>query len=172
MSVLAKDALLKCLKSGEIRIRPFKLSDVGPGSIDLHLGNDFRVFNKTHGIFKVVDNADYKKITKPMRVPTGDYLLIMPGELVHGITLERIKTADNISGRIEGRSRFARLGLIVHLSSGFMHPGNDSKIVLEMVNLSPVPLAVYPRTAICQMIFERTEGKSRYAGKFSHQTTT
>jgi dCTP deaminase len=96
----------------------------------------------------------------------------MPGELVHGITLERIKTADNISGRIEGRSRFARLGLIVHLSSGFMHPGNDSKIVLEMVNLSPVPLAVYPRTAICQMIFERTEGKSRYAGKFSHQTTT
>ncbi|MCL5016988.1 MAG: dCTP deaminase [Candidatus Parvarchaeota archaeon] len=172
MSVLAKDALLRSIKSKDIVIKPFNVSDVGPGSIDLHLGNDFRVFNKTHDIFKVVDNADYKNITKPVHVRNGDYLLIMPGELVHGITIERIKTSDNISGRIEGRSRFARLGLIVHLSSGFMHPGNDSRIVLEMVNMSPVPLAVYPGTAICQMIFERTEGRGKYAGRFFHQTTT
>lgn len=55
---------------------------------------------------------------------------------INGITEERIKLTNGYSTRIEGRSRFTRIGLLVHVSSGFIQPGTDGKVVLEIVNLS------------------------------------
>jgi len=74
-----------------------------------------------------------------------------------------------LSGRIEGRSRFARLGLLIHLSSGFIQPGSIGKVVLEILNVSPLPLALYPGTAICQVIIEEAKGATPYKGAFSGQ---
>ena len=81
-------------------------------------------------------------------------MVIQPGEMVLGITREKITLADNISGRLEGRSRFARFGLAVHVTAGFMHPGISNHQVLEIVNLGHAPLALYPDTRICQFVFE------------------
>ena len=74
--------------------------------------------------------------------------------MILGITREKITLADNISGRLEGRSRFARFGLAVHVTAGFMHPGISNHQVLEIVNLGHAPLAFYPDTRICQFVFE------------------
>ena len=169
MTVLAKDEILKLIKAGKLKIKPFDPKQVGPGSIDLHLGNTFRVFKKTHGIFHVTDNVDHERITETVHVKNGDYFLIMPGELIHGITKETIYLPDNLSGRIEGRSRFARVGLLTHLSSGFIHPGTTNKTVLEIANISPVPLAIYPGTRICQIVLEEVRGRTKYRGKFHLQ---
>lgn len=169
MAVLAKDEILKLIKSGKVKIKPFNLNQVGPGSIDLHLGNTFRVFKKTHGIFHVKDDTTHEKITEMVKVKNGSYFLIMPGELIHGITEEMVSLPDNICGRIEGRSRFARIGLLTHLSSGFMHPGTTNKIVLEIANISPISLAIYPGTKICQIILEEVRGRARYRGRFHLQ---
>ncbi len=169
MAILSSKEILKLVENGSLKIEPFSKSQVGPGSVDLRLGNEFRVFKKDKGVFHVNDDVDHRKITKSLKVENGNYVLINPGELIHGITKETVTLPDNLSARIEGRSRFARIGLLTHVSSGFIQPGSSAKIVLEIVNLSPMPLALYPGTKICQIILEEVRGRSYYRGKFSGQ---
>jgi dCTP deaminase len=103
-------------------------------------------------------------------VPEGQHILIMPGETVLGITRERLRLGPGLCGWLEGRSRFARLGLMVHISAPFMGPGINSQQVLEMSNFGPAPLAVVPGIAICQFVFQRLDGSESYAGLFAGQT--
>jgi dCTP deaminase len=109
-------------------------------------------------------------LTDEIKLKKDQKLLIQPGELVHGITLEKISLPDNISARIDGRSRFARIGLLTHVSSGFMQPGTVGKIVLEMANLSPIALSIKPNTKICQIVLDELKGRAKYAGKFINQS--
>ncbi len=167
MGVLTRDKIFEAIEQGDIEIDPFEPSHVGPGSIDLRLGHEFRVFRKLHQIFHVLDEADFHEITELVHVE--DYFLLMPGETVLGVTVERIKLAGSLCGRLEGRSRFARLGLMVHITAGFMQPGINNKQVLEISNVSSMPLALHPGTRLCQFIFERAEGEAFYQGRFSTQ---
>lgn len=165
--VLTKEVIQKEIAKGTIKIEPFNANNVGPGSVDLTLGDKFRVFIKSKKVFDVDDNCDYKKITK---LVAADSIVVKPKETVLGITKERITLPGNISGWLEGRSRFARLGLMVHISASFMQPGISNHQVLEISNMGDVPLRLHSGTKICQFIFERTEGTARYTGKFKDQT--
>ncbi len=167
MSILTRDEILKEIKAGNICIAPFNPDKVGPGSVDLHLGEDFRIFKKVHDIVDINDATDYERMTELIHAPDG--IVLMPGETILGITREVIKLAPNICGWLEGRSRFARGGLLVHISASFMQPGIDNQQVLEMTNFSPMPLRIHPGTAICQFIFQKTIGSARYEGKFKNQ---
>jgi dCTP deaminase len=169
MSVLIGKEIHKALKEKSISIEPLDKSQIGPGSIDLTLGNDFRIFKKRSRIYHVRNDSDFQGITEVVHVKDGDCIIVDPGEMVLGITKERITLADNISGRLEGRSRFARFGLAVHVTAGFMHPGISNHQVLEIVNLGHAPLALYPGTRICQFIFEKCNGHARYQGRFVKQ---
>jgi dCTP deaminase len=169
MSVLIGKEIQKALKQRLIIIEPLDKSQIGPGSVDLTLGNDFRAFEKRSQICHVTNDAHFEDITKVVHIKDGAYIAIRPGEMILGITKEKITLADNISGRLEGRSRFARFGLAVHVTAGFMHPGIANHQVLEMVNLGHAPLALYPGTRICQFIFEKCDGHARYHGRFAKQ---
>ena len=170
MSILGRDALLKEIAAGHIAVTPYDPSAVGPASIDLTLGDTFRVYRKAHQVLHVEPATDYRDCTDKVVVSPGEHMLIMPGETVLGITRERVRLAPQFCGWLEGRSRFARLGLMVHISAPFMGPGIDSHQVLEMSNFGPVPLAVYPGTPICQFVFQRMEGEGHYRGAFTGQT--
>ena len=167
MGVLTHDEILKAVDKGEIEIDPFNPELVGPGSVDLHLGNQFRTFRKLHQIYHVTDDSDFQQITDLEEVE--DHFVLMPGETVLGVTVERIKLAPFLCGRLEGRSRFARLGLMVHITASFMQPGINNHQVLEISNVSSVPLALHPGTRMCQFVFERCEGEAVYQGRFAQQ---
>lgn len=169
MSILIGVEIEKALEDGSIKIEPLDRSQIGPGSVDLTLGNDFRVFKKRSQVYHVTNDSRFEEITRSVHVADGSFLVVKPGEMVLGITRERITLADNISGRLEGRSRFARFGLAVHVTAGFMHPGISNHQVLEIVNLGHAPLALYPNTRICQFVFERCDGHARYRGRFAEQ---
>jgi dCTP deaminase len=169
MSVLIGEEIEKALKQGLIKIEPLEQSQIGPGSIDLSLGNEFRIFKKRSKIYHVKKDSHFQDITTAVHVKDGDHIVIKPGEMILGITKEKITLADAISGRLEGRSRFARFGLAVHVTAGFMHPGISNHQVLEIVNLGHAPLALYPGIRICQFIFEKCEGHARYKGRFARQ---
>ena len=169
MAILSGERILQLLKSGKVKIEPFAEEQVGAGSVDLHLGSEFRVFKKVHDIFQVDDNVDYTKITETIRVKPGGHILVMPGELVHGITEEKITLPNDLAAFIEGRSSLARVGLLAHLSSGFIHPGTSNRTVLEIANISPVPLAIRPGLMVCQLVLIEVKGKSRYRGRFADQ---
>jgi dCTP deaminase len=167
MTVLTHDEILKEIKKGNIRIEPFDESKVGPGSIDLHLGDEFRLSRRVHKVVHVTDKIDPKEFTDLVKVK--DYLLLMPGEAAMGITKEKITLGPNLCGWFEGRSRFARLGLLVHISASFIQPGISNRQVLEMNNMSHMPLAIYPGTALCQLVIERAEGSAVYKGRYRNQ---
>ncbi|MHB2019422.1 MAG: dCTP deaminase [Candidatus Xenobia bacterium] len=167
MSILTHNEILKEVESGGIVITPFSKDQVGPGSVDLTMGNEFRVFKKIHNIVHITDESDFSQITDLVRV--NDFFVLMPGETVLGITVERVKLAPYLCGWLEGRSRFARFGLMVHITAGFMQPGIDNHQVLEISNVSSVPLALHPGTRICQFIFQRTLGEATYRGRFVAQ---
>ena len=59
MTVIAHSELKKLLKNGTIKIDPFDESQIGPASIDLHVGNTFLVYKKVRNLFHVVDDADF-----------------------------------------------------------------------------------------------------------------
>ena len=167
MSILTKREILKEIKKGRIKIEPFDESQVGPGSVDLHLGHEFRIFKKVHSVIHVSERTSYEQVTDVIKV--RKYFVLMPGETILGITKEKITLPPDICGWLEGRSRFARFGLLVHISASFMQPGIANRQVLEISNFSPMPLAIYPGTPICQFIFQRTIGKAKYQGKFKAQ---
>jgi len=103
------------------------------------------------------------------RVEVEDSFTLMPGEMVLGITLERVRLPGSICGWLEGRSRFARMGLVIHMTASFVQPGVNNRQVLEIGNLAPFPLILKPGVRICQLVLETTEGEAAYAGRFVSQ---
>jgi len=170
MAILTRQEILKEIRSGNLRIDPFFENMVGPGSVDLSLGNVFRTFKKMHNIYDVTDNANFNDVTDLLTIGDNERFVLMPQETVLGITRERITLPPYLCGWLEGRSRFARLGMMVHITAGFMQPGIDNHQVLEISNVSSVPLALHPGTRICQFIFEKTVGEAKYSGIFSRQS--
>ena len=170
MAILAHDEILAAIEAGEIGVDPYDPAMVGPASIDLRLARAFRLFVRLPMTVPVIDDIDFKQVTKGVWIPEGEHLLLKPGETVLGITQERISLGSGLCGWLEGRSRFARVGLLIHISASFMQPGLDNHQVLEMSNFGHLDLAIAPGTAICQFIFQQTRGEGRYTGKFAAQT--
>jgi dCTP deaminase len=171
MSTLTHDEILNEVRAGHITIDPFREEMVGPASVDLHLGSSFRVFKATRRTVRVDGDADYRDLSVRLDLDEGKTLLLMPGETVLGVTREKVSLAPHLCGWLEGRSRFARMGLLVHISASFMQPGISNHQVLEMSNFSPNPLELVPGTPVCQFIFQQTLGRATYSGIFREQSS-
>jgi dCTP deaminase len=167
MAVLTRDAIIAELDAGRLRIDPLDRDQIGAASIDLTLGDEIRVIERGADPIDVVDAADFRDHTRvePLRSP----FVLVPGSTIHGITRERISLPENLCGFLEGRSRFARLGLMIHVTSAFVQPGVDNRQVLEMSNVSYRPLRLHAGVRLCQLVLMRTVGASRYSGRFADQ---
>lgn len=141
----------KAMKEGRIRIRPFTDEQLGPGSVDLTLSNEWWFFKKSLlGSVADLARVDYKKAHKKTR---ADSVILLPGGMCLGKTIERIRLAPDIMGKLEGRSRYARMGLSIHITSAIVQPGSDNHQVLEIVNLAPFPVMLHRGMRISQIIF-------------------
>ena len=169
MAILTRREIKKAIDRGLIKIEPLDDSQIGAGSIDLTLGNDFRLFKRHRGIYHVNDDSNFEDLTEVISIRDGKAIIVKPDEMILGITREKITLADNYCGWLEGRSRFARFGLAIHVTAGFMHPGISNHQVLEIVNLGQSRLALYPGTRVCQFIFEKCIGRAKYEGRFERQ---
>ena len=84
---------------------------------------------------------------------------LAPNKFVLGNTLERVHLPIRegrpcYAARIEGRSSFARVGLLVHFTAPTIHAGFEGTITLEMINLAEYPISLFQGMEICQLIFE------------------
>ncbi len=163
--ILTKQAILKEIKKGNIKITPFRKANVGPASIDLTLDNKFRIHTGKNIILG--EGINYKKHT---RLVKKNRIVLKPGDFILGITKEQIRLPEDICGILTGRTRFARLGLGIHVTASLVQPGVNNRQVLEIKNLGSSELVIKPGLKICQLILERTEGKAKYRGKFKKQT--
>lgn len=168
--ILSRLEILKAIKRNEIGILPFDKKCIGACSVDLHLGNEFLLFRKGgRAIFVKEDTAMPKAHARKVILKDSELLHLKPHQFVLGITKEKIKLSGKYLGKLEGRSRFARLGLMVHVSSSLVQPGSNNVQVLEIVNLSPVSLILKPGLKICQIVFEEMLGEEKYEGKYRLQ---
>jgi dCTP deaminase len=151
-SVLSDGTIRRLVESGRIRIDPWDPSMLQPASIDLRLGGSFRVF-ESHKIPAIDLAAPPRNVTEGVEIADDESFVIHPGEFVLGRTQEQVELPDDVVARIEGKSSLGRLGLIVHATAGFVDPGFQGTLTLEITNLTRVPIILWPGKPIAQLSF-------------------
>jgi dCTP deaminase len=139
---------------GRIEVDPFDPACVQPSSIDLHVDAQFRVFANSR--YPYIDvKRDMPDLTELVEVPDDEPFILHPGEFVLGSTLERVKIPDDLVARLEGKSSLGRLGLLIHSTAGYVDPGWDGYLTLELSNVANLPITLYPAMKIGQISFFR-----------------
>ena len=163
------------LEAGRIVVDPLGEGAIQPASIDVRIDDSFRVFaNHRHPYIDV--RAEQSDMTELVKVPDGEPFILHPGEFVLASTYERVALADDLVARIEGKSSLGRLGLLTHATAGFIDPGWDGWLTLELSNVANLPIAIYPGMKIGQLAFfqltsaaEVPYGSDSLRSKYKHQ---
>lgn len=142
------------LQGGRIVLDPFDERLIQPASIDVRLGSDFRVFRNSSHLF-IDPQMHQPDLTEEILVEEGDTFVMHPGQFALGTTLERIAVPNDILGKLEGKSSLGRLGLMIHSTAGYIDPGWDGQITLELSNVASLPIVLRPGMRIGQISFER-----------------
>ena len=149
------------ISSGKIAIEPYEPSYVQPSSIDLRVSNGFRVF-VNHRYSEIDPRAPQADLTQLVEVGEEEPFMLHPGEFVLGSTLEKVRLGVDVVARLEGKSSLGRLGLLIHSTAGFIDPGFEGHITLELSNVATLPIAIYPGMKIGQISFYQMTTAAEY----------
>jgi dCTP deaminase len=172
--ILSDRSIREAIESGRLGIVPYDPNLIQPSSIDVRLDSKFLVFRNTKRAFiDVKQPAD--DLMELIEVGAEEPMYLHPHEFVLGSTIERVRIPHDLVGRLEGRSSLGRLGIVIHSTAGFVDPGYDGHVTLEISNLANLPIALYPGMRIGQLSFvqmttpaERPYGPGR-GSKYSGQ---
>ncbi len=159
-SVLSDGTIISLVEAGRIVMEPWDPALVQPASVDLRLGDSFRVFHN-HRATAIDLREPPTNLTEEVRVGPDEPFVIHPGEFCLGRTHEWVELPDDIVARIEGKSSLGRLGLIVHATAGFCDPGWKGTLTLELNNLTRVPIRLYAGLPIAQLSFMTLDAPAR-----------
>ena len=156
MAILSDKTIKEYLEEGKIVIDPLKdEQQIQPSSVDMRLGDEFKVFKVIRKPY--IDPKDEEDIAEYMEsstVPEGEAFIIHPNEFALATTQEYVKVPDDLVARVEGRSSMGRLGVTMHVTAGYVDPGFEGRITLEISNIVAMPVALYPGQRVCQLVFE------------------
>jgi len=147
----------RAIKKGDIRIEPFSESNIGPGSVDLTLDNRWWFFKDREGTTIDLSKRGWQEVMAEKRAKS---IVLKPQQMCLGITKEKITLADNIVGILEGRSRYARMGLSIHITSSFVQPGVSNRQVLEILNNSHYNYRISEGMRITHIVFAMAKSKT------------
>lgn len=176
--VLSDVDIRRAIAEGRIQVTPSLPDDqYGSCSVDFRLGSEFSVFEHSrHALIDIRDKAGIQDMMRSVVVPPGEPFILQPNEFALAITEEKLELADDILGRLEGRSSLGRIGIIVHGTAGLFDPGWTGQATLELSNLGRMPVALYPGMKICSMTFEQLSSpssmpyRSKPGNKYAGQT--
>jgi dCTP deaminase len=161
--------------AGRIVIDPFIPEAVQPSSVDLHLDRRFRVFRNSRYPFIDV-RSDQPELTELVEIGGDEPFILHPGEFVLGSTFERVELPNDLVARLEGKSSLGRLGLLIHSTAGYVDPGWEGNLTLELSNVANLPITLYDGMKIGQISFQRLSspvevgyGDARIGSKYRGQ---
>jgi dCTP deaminase len=150
--VLSDRTIRRLVDEGKIGVEPFDPGLMQPSSLDVRVDRFFRVFRNSR--YPYIDvKTEQEELTELVEVPLEEAFILHPGEFVLGSTLERITLPDDLVARLEGKSSLGRLGLLIHSTAGFIDPGWDGHVTLELSNVANLPITIYPGMKIGQLSF-------------------
>jgi dCTP deaminase len=152
--ILSDRDIREQIAAGRIVIDPFTPESIQPSSVDLHLDRRFRVFRNNR--YPYIDvRQEQPELTELLEISGDEPFVLHPGEFVLGSTLERVALPDDLVSRLEGKSSLGRLGLLIHSTAGYVDPGWDGNLTLELSNVANLPIALYQGMKIGQISFQR-----------------
>lgn len=175
-------AIAAAIQEGIINIDPLPTTQdikTGPLTIDFHMGSKLLVpridieadIDPRQGVNK----DEYEEI----ELQDGEFYRLLPNQYICAETLETLTLPDNIKGVLDGRSSYARLGIVVHLTAGRFDPGWGQPIprhpILELHNANERrAVRLYKGAAVCAFGFERlmapVENTYRVNGRYTDGT--
>jgi dCTP deaminase len=173
--ILSDRDIRVALKAGRIGIDPFDDADIQPSSVDLHVDRLFRTFHNHRHAFIDVRTA-MEDLTELVEVKPDEAFILHPGEFVLGSTAEYVRLPNDLVARLEGKSSLGRLGLLIHSTAGYVDPGFEGHLTLELSNVANLPITIYPDMKIGQISFfqltsaaENPYGSSKVGSKYQGQ---
>ncbi len=162
--IVSDYTMRELLKKGELVIEPLEDYQIQPASIDLRLGNHFlKVDENTEESITLDSEIRYIEIEK-------DEIIIPPNSFLLATTMEYVKLPNNITAFVEGRSSIGRIGLFIQ-NAGWVDPGFEGKITLELYNANRLPIRLKSGRRICQIVFAMMDRRADkpYSGKYQGQ---
>lgn len=161
--------------AGRVRLDPYDEGMVQPSSIDVRLDRFFRLFDNHK--YPYIDPAEEQpELTRLVEVAAEEPFVLHPGEFVLGSSYETVRLPDDLAARVEGKSSLGRLGLLTHATAGFVDPGFDGHVTLELSNVATLPIKLWPGMKIGQLCFfrlscaaEHPYGSSAYGSHYQGQ---
>ena len=150
--VLSDRTIQRLLAEGRIEIDPYDEELLQPSSVDVRVDRYFRVFHNNRYPFIDV-REEQEDLTELVEITEDRAFILHPGEFVLGSTLERIRLPDDLVARLDGKSSLGRLGLLIHSTAGFVDPGWNGHVTLELSNVANLPVTIYPGMKIGQISF-------------------
>jgi dCTP deaminase len=150
--VLSDRTIRRLLDEGRIGIDPYDASLLQPSSVDVRVDRFFRVFHNNRYPFIDV-KREQEELTSLVEIDDDTPFMLHPGEFVLGSTLERVRLPEDLVARLEGKSSLGRLGLLIHSTAGFIDPGWDGHVTLELSNVANLPITIYHGMKIGQLSF-------------------
>lgn len=170
--MLLHDAgIMRAIEDKSIGINPLNRDALQPSSLDLRLGNEFAIVD-TSGIAVLNPKLDNSWRVIRKTIDPGNSFLLWPRSFVLASTVESVKLSLNIAARVEGKSSLGRLGLLVHITAGFIDPGFEGQVTLELANMLDVPIRLYPDMPVAQICFFLMAGYAtsyQERGKYMNQ---
>ncbi|HEX2051574.1 MAG TPA: dCTP deaminase [Actinomycetota bacterium] len=152
--ILSDRDIRAALAAGRIGIEPCDDADVQPSSVDLRVDRYFRTFHNHR--YRVIDvKEEMDDLTEAVEVAEDEAFVLHPGEFVLGSTREYVRLPDDLVARLEGKSSLGRLGLLIHSTAGYVDPGFEGHLTLELSNVANLPITIYPGMKIGQISFFR-----------------
>ncbi len=152
--VLSDRSIREEIESGRLVIDPWEERYLQPASVDLRLGQEFRVF-RNYRLPYIDVKQEMPQLTELEKVDEFNPFILHPGEFVLAVTMERVEVPPDLVGRLDGKSSLGRLGLIVHSTAGFVDPGFKGRLTLELTNVANLPIALYSAMPVSQISFSR-----------------
>ena len=165
--ILSDQTLKRMMESGELVITPLGEDSIQPASIDCYLGGEYlTVEDRQMHVIDLDTPIKYREVS-------GDEITIPPQSFLLATTREFIKIPNHLTAFVEGRSSIGRLGLFVQ-NAGWVDPGFNGKITLELFNANSLPIRLQAGRRICQLVFclMDQESLNPYRGKYQGQMTT
>lgn len=151
--ILSDGSIIEYLANGNLVIDPIDdEQQIQPSSVDLRLDTSFQVFDRHHR--EVIDPLEASADLTEHRVIDKDEIFVLhPGEFVLANTIERVELPPYLAGQLGGKSSLGRLGLVIHATAGFIDPGFQGTLTLELSNVATMPIRLRYGMKICQITF-------------------